>query len=276
LIIDPAGDKRRQSQTSELGSEIEAVSDPQPEAEVPLVQAFPLFDNVYVLAVKKQGRDADEDREMKQLLNSDEVDRFDLPQSDHMYAVALEFVSNHVRRVRSGRSISTRKRQFDDTTLVISGKAIPRLPLRFVKIRWAIERGAAVDLMGRRVFRPRLSRIDMPGRSFIWAPGSGDSFDLAYVLANVCAILRLHIPDPLAAVGDVGLRNNEVAGGHFEIEQKRGTARAQGIRNLIISARSGFMPGDHLGVRYWPVNDVDEAVFSMLAASLQPDRPLMR
>jgi hypothetical protein len=27
------------------------------------------------------------------------------------------------------------------------------------------------------------------------------------------------------------------------------------------------MPGDHLGVRYWPVNDVNGAVFCMLAAA---------
>ncbi|MFZ0667622.1 MAG: hypothetical protein WAM97_17870 [Acidimicrobiales bacterium] len=266
MIIDPAGNERLRFRSSELGSETELVPDSYPEPEAPVVQAFALFDNVYVLARKTDSHQAEEHDEISRKLKFDRVDQFDLPEADRMYALAVQFVADHVRRVRSARSV-TRKRQLEQGALVVSEKKVPRFPFRFARVRWTIEHSSVIDLRGHRVFRPRLSNIEIPQRSFIWAPGPGDSFDLAYILGNVCAILHLHIPEPLAVVGDVGGATDDVIGGHYEIEQKRGTAREQGIRHLIIPARSGFMPGDHLGVRYWPVNDVNGAVFCMLAAA---------
>jgi hypothetical protein len=217
----------------------------------PRMAAFPLYDNVYVLAPSRERLDPVAEAE---LLLPDNRDRLD------------QFVDNHVRRLRSGTSIRTRDRTFREDTVVVSEKQIPRLPFRPVKLNWAMERNKVVDLHDHRVMRGRLTRLKIPPRRFIWGPGRGDSYDLAYLLGNVCAITSMHVPQPVAVTGDVELSTNQVLGSGL-IEDKRAAAVDDGMAHLILPFRTHLMPGDHRGVRYWPARDVNEAVFSLFAAS---------
>jgi hypothetical protein len=231
-------------------------------------KAFPLYDNLYVVVPGRDQLDEEEDKALLESTDRDNVDPFDLPERDRMYALAAQFVANHVRVVRSGEKIkSAAGKVFQDGTLVISEDQFPRFPLRLAKITWAIEGGRVVDVRGHRVLCAHLSKVAIPPRRFIWAPGRGDSFDLAYLLANLCAILNLHIPVPVAAIGDIGLQVNQIFGDKWLVEERREAIRDGQIRDLILPLRSGFMPGDHRGVYYWLVQDINEAFFSLLAAA---------
>ena len=142
----------------------------------------------------------------------------------------------------------------------------PGLPFWPVKLNWAIERNRVVDVHDHRVLRGRLTKFKIPPRRFIWGPGHGDSYDLAYLLGNVCAITSMHAPRPVAVTGDVDLLTNQVLGSGL-IEDKREAALNDQMAHLILPLRTHLMPGDHLGVRYWPARDVNEAVFSLFSAS---------
>ena len=232
----------------------------------PGMAAFPLYDNVYVLAPSRERLDPAAEAELLLPDNRDQLNPFDLPERDRMYALAIQFVDNHVRRLRSGASIKARDRTFGDDIIVVSEKRIPRLPFLPVRLNWAIERNKVVDLHDHRVMRGRLTRFKIPPRRFIWGPGRGDSYDLAYLLGNVCAITSLHVPQPVAVTGDVELSTNQVLGSGL-IEEKREAAVNDRMAHLILPFRTHLMPGDHRGVRYWPARDVNEAAFSLFSAS---------
>ena len=149
---------------------------------------------------------------------------------------------------------------------MVSERQIPRLPFRLVKLNWAIERNNVVDVHDHRVMRGRLTTFEIPSRRFIWGPGRGDSYDLAYLLGNVCAIMSLHVREPVAVTGDVDLATNQILGSGL-IEDKREAAANDRMAHLILPFRTHLMPGDHSGVRYWPARDVNEAAFSLFSAS---------
>jgi hypothetical protein len=230
-------------------------------------KAFPLYDNLYVVVPGGDKLDEEDEKALLGNVTRDNADPYDLPERDRMYALATQFVAHHVRVVRSGGKIKSSGRVFQDGTVVISEKPIPRIPLRTAKITWAIEGGRVVDVRDHRVPCWHLSKVRIPSRQFIWAPGKGDSFDLAYLLANLCAILNLHLPVPVAAVGDVGLEVNQILGNKWMVEERRDAIREGQLANLILPVKAGFMPGDHRGVEYWPVHDVNEAFFSMFAVA---------
>jgi hypothetical protein len=233
------------------------------------VAAIPLYDNIHVLAPVPPGLDRHAlmaEAERMVAADRDTLDPFDLPERDRMYALAVHFVSNHVRRVKPGSAIRSGNRSFREGTIVISEKPFPRFPLRLVRLNWAIDRHGVFDVHDHRVLRNRLTRITIPPRRFIWAPGRGDTFDVAYLLANVCAILDIRLPEPVAATGDVALENSQVLGRSL-IEDRRQAAADDGIAHLILPFATHLMPGEHQHVRYWPCRDVNEAVFSLLAAA---------
>ena len=116
------------------------------------------------------------------------------------------------------------------------------------------------------MFGTRLTRVTLPARRFIWAPGKGDVFDLAYLLANLCAILGTEVPEPAAATGVVALTTNHVLGKGV-MEDKRRAGEHDHMAHLILPFGAHLMPGEHHGVRYWPARDVNEAVYSLLAAA---------
>jgi hypothetical protein len=194
------------------------------------------------------------------------LDPFDLPERDRMYVLAIQFVANHVRQVRSGSTVWSRDRSFGEGTFVISEKPMPLLPFRLVRLNWAVEHGAVVDVHDHRVFAIRLGKVAIPTRRFIWAPGKGDTFDIAYVLGNVCAILGMCVSEPVAASGDVALETNQIVGSD-PIEAKRDAAVHDRMRHLILPFGTRLMPGEHDGVRYWPSRDVNEAVYSLMASA---------
>jgi hypothetical protein len=197
----------------------------------------------------------------------DTVDPFDLPERDRMYALATQFVENHVRIVRSGGALKSRDRSFGDETLVVSVKPIPRMPFRLVSINWAIDGASVVDVHGHRILRARLKKVGIPPREFIWCPGHGDEFDAAYFLANVCAILGLHVREPVAAVGEMGGEVNQVLGRTWMMGDRGQTALDYHIPNLILPFETGYLPGVHEGVRYWPVHDLNEAAYSLFSVA---------
>jgi hypothetical protein len=231
--------------------------------------AVPLYDNVHVLAPLPPGQKrADLITEANRLASMDRgsLDPFDVPERDRMYVLAVQFVANHVRQVRSGSTVWSRDRSFGEGTFVISEKPMPLLPFRLVRLNWAVEHDAVVDVHDHRVFAIRLEKVAIPPRRFIWGPGKGDTFDIAYVLGNVCAILGIHVPEPVAASGDVALETNQIVGSD-PIEAKRNAAVHDRMRHLILPFGTRLMPGDHQGVRYWPSRDVNEAVYSLLASA---------
>ena len=175
-------------------------------------------------------------------------------------------MANHVRIVRSGASLRTRDRSFGNATIVVSEKPIPRFPLRLAKLNWAIDRSTVVDVKDHRILSARLTKVTIPPRHFIWAPGKGDTFGVAYLLANLCAILGLHVPSKVAATGVVALETNQILG-HGLMEDKRQGAVNDGMDHLILPFAAHLMPGVHDGVRYWPARDANEAIFSLLAAA---------
>ncbi len=232
----------------------------------PAMTAFPLYDNIYVLAPGRERLHPGAEAALLLPANRDALDPFDLPERDRMYALATQFVDNHVRRLRSGASLKTRDRTFGDGAVVVSERRFPRLPFRPVRLNWAIEHNAVVDVHDHRVLRAHLTRFKIPPRRFIWGPGHGDTYDLAYLLGNVCAITGMHAPQPVAATGDVDLSTNQIQGSGL-IEDKREAALNTGMAHLVLPFRTHLMPGNHSGVRYWPARDVNEAIFSLFAAS---------
>jgi hypothetical protein len=230
-------------------------------------KAFPLYDGIYVLPMRSERADAATEEAEMQNLSLEDLDPFDLPERDRMYQIALTFVANHVRTVRPGNSVRSAKGNFGEGSLVISDKPIPRIPLRFVHLTWAVDRGRVVDARRHTTFGWRLEKVRVPSRQFIWAPGQGDIFDVAYFLANICAILGLHLTKSVAAVGDVDFNTNQLRGSHDDIDERREAALRAGIPNLILPFRAGFTPGNHLGVDYWPARDTGEAAFSFFATA---------
>jgi hypothetical protein len=247
-------------------------TDPGTDVEVEPVaitipaKVIPLYDNLYVVAPEHDRRDEDDKAQMQNAIR-DDVDSYDPPEGDRIYAIATRFVANHVRAVRRGKAIGSTDRVSAGGTLVVSEKKVQHYPFPVTPIDWAIEGNRVIEAHGRRIGRWRLGGATVPSRRFIWAPGKGDGFDLGYFLANVCAILNMRVPVPIAAIGDVGVKGNQILGDRWMIEERRQTLRENQIRHLILPVRAGFMPGDHSGVRYWPVYDTNHAFVSLLAAS---------
>jgi hypothetical protein len=236
-------------------------SEPEPRSA-----AFALYDNVYVLVPQTEQLDPAEAAELGLNATTDNVDQFDLPERDRMYELAKQFVRNHVRTVKSGSALQSQGRSFSDRAIVVSEKKIPRLPLRHAKVSWAIDRNAVIDVHDHKVLSARLTKVEIPSRRFIWGPGQGDTFDVPYLLSNLCAILSMHVPDPVAATGVVALGTNQILG-NDPIEDKRLAASRSRMAHLILPFRAHLMPGLHDGVRYWPARDVDEAIYSLFSAA---------
>jgi hypothetical protein len=237
-----------------------------PELVRPEATAYPLYDNVYVLVPNSERLDPDEASELGLNATPDYTDQLDLPGRDRMYELATRFVQSHVRRVKSASAIRAADRSFSDRALVISERRFSRLPLRLAKVRWAIDQNVVVDMRHHRILCARLAKVEIPSRRFIWGPGTGDTFDLAYLLANVCAILGMHIPVPVAATGVVASGTTQILG-NDPIVGKRLAASVSRIDHLILPFDAHLMPGLHDGVRYWPARDVNEAVCALLCAA---------
>jgi hypothetical protein len=251
---------------SDVGGETET---PVSSEDEPGAAAIPLYDNVHVLVPLAVGRDRDDlMAEAKRLraAGRDALDPFDVPERERMYVLARLFVRGHVRRLRSGGAIRAVGRTFGDGTLVVSEKPFPRFPFRLIKVNWVIDGHDVVDVHDHRVLGARLTRVPIPARRFIWAPGKGDTYDLAYVAANVCAILDIHVPEPVAVSGDVALATHAVLGKNLSEDKREGAAR-DGMAHLILPFGAHLMPGKHHGVRYWPARDVNEGLYSLLSAA---------
>jgi len=239
------------------------------DSVAPTSAAVTLYDNIYVLARLASGEErADLIAEAQRLAASDHdaLDPFDLPERDRMYTLATQFVGNHVRKLRSGSAIKARGRSFGDCTFVVSEKPIPRFPIRLVKLNWAIDGQAVVDVQDHRVLRARLTRVAIPPRRFIWSVGKGDEHDVAYLLGNLCAILNIHVPESVAATGVIAANTNQVLGSGL-MEDKRQAAGHDRMAHLVLPFGTHLMPGDHHGVRYWPVRDANEAHYSLLSVA---------
>jgi hypothetical protein len=265
--------RRRAPATDRINRDSNATTRTEPSSDEPELDepkpratAFPLYDNVYVLVPNHERLEPEEAAELGLQTSPEELDQFDVPERDRMYGLAMQFVRNHARRVRSGSAVKSRGLSLSDRAIVVSEKRCPRLPFRVAKLSWAVDRNAVVDLHKTKVLSVRLARVDIPPRRYIWGPGRGDSFDLAYLLANVCAILSMHVPEPVAASGVVTSRSGQIVG-NDPIEDKRRAASKSRMAHLILPFAAHLMPGFHEGVRYWPVRDVNEAVFSLLSAA---------
>ena len=236
-------------------------SEPEPRAA-----AFPLYDNVYVLVPNHERLEPEEAAELGLVTSPEDFDQFAVPERDRMYDLALQFIRNHVRSVRSGSAVKSKGLSFSDRALVVSEKRCPRLPFRATKVSWVVDRNAVVDVHKTKVLSVRLAKVDIPPRRYIWGPGRGDSFDLAYLLANICAILSMHVPEAVAASGVVMSRGGQIVGNDPIVDKRRAASKSR-ITHLILPSAAHLMPGSHDGVRYWPVRDVNEAVFSLLSAA---------
>ena len=240
-----------------------------PSVDTPSVVALPLYGNVHVLAPLPFGQDRlDFLAEAEHMAETprEELDPFDLPERDRMYELAVQFVSNHVRQVGPGSTLWARDRSFGEGALVVSEKPFPRLRLRPVRLNWVIDDHRVIDVQGQRALGTRFTRVTVPARRFIWAPGRGDAFDLAYLLGNLCAILGIEVPEPVAATGVVALTTNHVLG-NDPVQDKRRAGEHDHMAHLILPFVTHLMPGEHHGVRYWPARDTNEAVYSLLAAA---------
>lgn len=82
-------------------------------------KAFPLYGNIYVLTLRGERPDTGAEAEVLRHPTRDNVDQFDLPERDRMYALATQFVASHVRRVRTEGALKSRDRSFGSGTLVV-------------------------------------------------------------------------------------------------------------------------------------------------------------
>jgi hypothetical protein len=240
-----------------------------PESFIPTRAAIPLYDNIYVLAYIPPGEERDDLIVAAQRLENadqDQRDQRDVTERDRMYALAIQFISEHVRMIKSGSTIRARDRLFGDGTVVVSEKPIPRFPIRLVKLNWAIDRHMVVDVHDHRVLRARLTKVTNPARRCIWTVGKGDEHDVAYLLGNLCALLDIHVPESVAATGVVAPHSKEVLGGSL-MEDKRQAAILDHMAHFVVPYDTHLMPGDHEGVRYWPVRDAYEANYSLLSVA---------
>ncbi len=100
---------------------------------------------VYVLPTSDEGAVPGAGADVLRNPTRDTVDPFDLPERGRMYALATQFVANHVGSVRSEPALKSTDRTFANRTIVVSEKSIPRFPRRFVRANWAIDSTRVVD-----------------------------------------------------------------------------------------------------------------------------------
>jgi hypothetical protein len=248
--------------------QVDPLDPDRPRTASTRLAAFRLYDNVFVLADREEARQSNAHRgEIGGHEPSiDPLDEFDIPERDRMYKIATEFVARHVRILRSGASVRAAGRTFRDGSLVISERPIPRLPFRVARLNWIIEDGAIVDISGHHVTTAHLRPVPVPAREVLWAPGHGDRYDVAYLIANVCAVLGLTLPESIAAFGDVLLNTNAVLG-TGRMDDARTAAEQEGIRHLILPFDTHLMSGELQNVRYWVVRDALDAVYAMFSAA---------
>jgi hypothetical protein len=226
--------------------------------EFPSSKTFPIYDNIYVV---------EPDRLRADDIPAGLVDAF-APSfmaveagADAMYDRALAFVERHARRVISDRGVRVTGRTLPTGTKVIRTSGTNH------RIRWVIAGNQVLHGQEIQVGRARYRHLEIPPRRYIWRGGSGEAVDVAYLLANVCAILNMHLPGPLAAVGTIADGTDEIPGSRWMMEGRRKAVADAGITDLILPAKCGFMPGRHLGVRYWPAFNTEQAIDAMFAAA---------
>jgi hypothetical protein len=191
----------------------------------------------------------------------------DQPKRDRIYGLARRFLGNHVRMLRRGSFMHAVRHDFEDGALVISDRPFRKLPLLSTRVIWAVHTdGRIVDVTGHRVGSLRLRRLPPRQRPFIWAPGSGDHFDVPFLLANVSELMRVTLPEAVAATGEIADLKGSPSQvlGSGRLDRERLAAETGGMAHLVLPFMAGFLPAVHGHVRYWPVRDANEAIFSML------------
>ncbi len=199
----------------------------------------------------------------------DVFDPFDQPERDRIYGLARRFVGNHVRVLGDGRRLRSTNRTHRDGTILLAARQFRRLPFLTTKVSWAISRdGTILDVRDHRVLAAHVSRAPVRARPFLWAPGTGDRYDVPFLLANLCELVPVTLPDRVAAIGeiaDIGANDSQLLG-TSQLVEERAAAAAGHVGHFIVPAKSGIVTGMHGAVRCWAARDANEAAFSMLAA----------
>jgi hypothetical protein len=189
----------------------------------------------------------------------------DLPEKERVYRVAADFVRDHVRVIAKNYALRGPHKHFEVGTVVISENIIPRTALRHASLQWAIARdGTVAELKTARLPVSHLAPLADVGPPDLATLHRGDTSDAAFLLAAFCHLVGAAPTTSVAATGAIALHTNAVAYVP-DIGPLLAAAHDDGMTHLILPSHNGKIDGLHGGVRYWPVRDTNEAVFSLLA-----------
>ena len=78
--------------------------------------------------------------------------------------------------------------------------------------------------------------------------------------------MRVTLPEAVAATGEIADLKGSPSQvlGSGRLDRERLAAETGGMAHLVLPFMAGFLPAVHGHVRYWPVRDANEAIFSML------------
>lgn len=238
-------------------------------AEAAPAVAIPLAHGIYTLTPIPAGatsRSLREEAERLASLPSDQrLHPSDRPEKERVHAIACEFVAGHVRRITKGYALKERHRHFDVGTVVVSEGIVPGSRLRHATFQWAIgPDGSVVQLENARLPVAHLDPVDLLPAPDLASPHRGDTSDLAFLLASFCSLVGASPTVPVAATGAIALHSNQVLYVPDVAPLLEAAAEAP-VAHVVLPAHDGKLDGLHDHVRYWPVQDANESIYSLLA-----------
>src|SRR5579872_4946534 len=245
-----------------------AVLPTQVEEDESRCVAVPFIRNVFSVVVKPWGLTKEEflDRlaQSVDLALDGSSASLDQPERVRVQAIASDFVDHHVRRLERPYAIRSAHQHFTVGTLLVSERWVPESRLRHATFRWAITAGHVVELRDARLPVGHLGHCQPMDMRPFGHQAHGDRTALAAFLAYVLDLLEVDLPAPLAAIGDIALNTNQVLTVSGITPYLEG-AFADQMHDLVLPLGNHKMDGLHGNVRYWPVRDTNEAVFSVLS-----------
>lgn len=229
----------------------------------------PIARNVFAMAVKPWGLTRSEFIDQT-AGNADpnlegSVASLDQPERARVHAIATDFVKQHVRRLECGYAIKSAHQDFTVGSILVADHWVPRTRLRHAQFQWAITDGHVVELRDVRLPVSHLGHCDVREMPDLSHRTWGDRSALPAFIADVLDFVQVDLPAPLAGIGEIALHTNQVLT-LPDITPYLEAAEADQMHDLVLPLGNHKMDGLHGSVRYWPVRDSNEAMFSVLSS----------
>jgi hypothetical protein len=231
--------------------------------------AVPLGYGIFTLTPIPPGSTRDvlvyESQRLSAAPEDDRLHPLDRSEKERVYRVAADFVRDHVRVIARDYALRGLHKHFEVGTVVVSENIIPRTALRHASLQWALAGdGTVAELKTARLPVSHLAPLADVGPPDLATLHRGDTSDGAFLLAAFCHLVGAAPRSSVAATGAIALHTNAVAYVPA-IGPLLAAAHDAGMAHLILPSHNGKIDGLHGGIRYWPVRDTNEAIFSLLA-----------